>query len=174
MISRFFLIRHGEIGLAIYCIKIHPSGCKWPKRMALSLLIHRWASWGRCRHKKRPITYSFLGQEAKNEWLLEARPQQRQMLLLPAIANLTEYPKSWHLRVIQTACPMANALDIPISMEYGLSETNATLAHDVLPSPQERRLAALLSKHWHVVSILWLIFSRLLMSQNWTCLQSPR
>ena len=42
-----------------------------------------------------------------------------------------------YLRVIQTACPTSNILNIPLSIENGLSEAHATPG-SVLPSPTDR------------------------------------
>mmetsp|Transcript_15509 Transcript_15509/g.31376 ORF Transcript_15509/g.31376 Transcript_15509/m.31376 type:complete len:339 (-) Transcript_15509:132-1148(-) len=42
-----------------------------------------------------------------------------------------------YLRVIQTACPTSAALNLPISIELGLSEAHATPG-SVLPSPRDR------------------------------------
>lgn len=42
-----------------------------------------------------------------------------------------------YLRVIQTACPTSNILNIPLSIENGLAEAHATPG-SVLPSPKER------------------------------------
>jgi len=42
-----------------------------------------------------------------------------------------------YLRVIQTACPTSNILNIPLSIEHGLAEAHATPG-SVLPSPKER------------------------------------
>mmetsp|Transcript_10115 Transcript_10115/g.14314 ORF Transcript_10115/g.14314 Transcript_10115/m.14314 type:complete len:319 (-) Transcript_10115:2173-3129(-) len=53
-----------------------------------------------------------------------------------SLTNVSKILVSPYLRVIQTACPTSDALNIPIHIEEGLSESHAT--PNVLPSAQER------------------------------------
>ena len=124
VVSRVFLIRHGD--------RFDYANESWAEKAKEHGVLLTDPPLSALGHRQAKETADHL-----LDMLMKRFADDRASKLNDDHNGVAKILSSPYLRVIQTAVPTSDALKLPISIEFGLSEAHATPGA-VLPSPKER------------------------------------